>query len=253
MPVDDPDLRLGWGGGHERRLTHQHLVHDHADRPPITQLGVSVPPEDFGGNVVGGADEGVSDAAVVVPHATELQRFHRLTETLVVLRLHAPLSVVLPLRLVVLRIVSPPESRAEAEIGQLDVSVRSDQDVVGFDVSVDEPHSMDGLNGTDQLGDVEQREVLGKGAQLDEKAHHVSSGDVLHHKVEILAVLEREEELHHPFVVSLCENISFRLHVGHLVPSEYVHFSKGLHGVQLLRVSFSHERYNPECPQSERF
>ena len=28
LPVDDPDLRLGGGRGHERRLPDQHLVHD---------------------------------------------------------------------------------------------------------------------------------------------------------------------------------------------------------------------------------
>ena len=205
LPVDDPDLRLCRGWSHEWRLPNKHLVHDDSDRPPVAQLRVPVPPEDLRRNVVRRADQGVSDAAVVVSHATQLERFHRLTQTLVVLRLHTPLpAVVLTLWLVVLRIVRPPESRTQPKVGQLYVPVGPNEDVVRLYVSVNETHPMDRFNSTDQLCDVEEGEMLRECSELDKQAHHVSPRDVLHHEIEVFAVLEREEELHDPFIVGLC-------------------------------------------------
>ena len=192
------------------------------------------------------------DAAVVVTHPPQLERFHGLAGILIVHRLHAPLSVVLALWLVVLRVVGPPETRAQPEIGQFDVAVGSDENVIGLYVPVDEAHPVDGLDGAHQLGDVEEGEVLGEGAQLDEEAHHVSSGDVLHDKVEVLAVLEREEELHDPLIVSLGENVPLGLHVCDLVPPEDVDLPEGLHGVQLLRVGLTDEGDHTKRPQAER-
>ena len=95
--------------------------------------------------------------------------------------------------------------------------------------------------------------MFGEGAQFDEEAHHVSPGDVLHHKEQVLAVLKREEELHDPFVVGLGENVSFGLHVRDLVPSENIHFPEGLHCVKLLRVLLPYQCDHPESPQPKRF
>jgi hypothetical protein len=50
--------------------------------------------------------------------------------------------------------VRPPESSAEAKVSKLDVPLRVDQDVVGFDVAVDKPHVVHGLHGARQFGNV---------------------------------------------------------------------------------------------------
>ena len=50
-------------------------------------------------------------------------------------------------RLIILGAVGPSESSAEAEIGELDVTVFVDQNVVGFDIAVDETQLVNALPG----------------------------------------------------------------------------------------------------------
>ena len=47
---------------------------------------------------------------------------------------------------VVVRVVSPPEAGAEAKVGELDVALGIDEDVVGLDVPMDEAHSVHALD-----------------------------------------------------------------------------------------------------------
>ena len=163
-----------------------------------------------------------------------------------------PVVVGHTLGLVPPRVVGPPESSAESKVSQLDVTVGPNQDVVGLDVAVDEAHLVDGLDGTDELCDVEEGEVLGERAQLDEEAHHVASGDVLHHKVEVLLVLEGEEQLHYPLVVRFGQDVALRLDVGDLVPPQDIRLAQRLHGVQLLGVHFLDERHDTKGSHTQR-
>lgn len=54
--------------------------------------------------------------------------------------------------LIVFGIVRPAESGAQAEIRQFDVTVAVDQDVVRFDIAMNETHFVYTLHGTHQLG-----------------------------------------------------------------------------------------------------
>ena len=113
--------------------------------------------------------------------------------------------------LVVLGVVSPSEAGAKTEIGELEVTPSSDQDVVGLDVSMDEAEGVDALNGHGELGNVEPGGdnnqmstrlntksvvsqlpglILGESALLDQQGHQITTGDVLHHEVEIVFVLK---------------------------------------------------------------
>ncbi len=56
---------------------------------------------------------------------------------------------------VIFRVVGPTESCAETEIGELDVTGSIDENIVWLDVSVDEAHRMDTLDGADKFGNVE--------------------------------------------------------------------------------------------------
>jgi hypothetical protein len=51
--------------------------------------------------------------------------------------------------------VRPTEPGAEAKVGQLDMAVPVDEDVVRLDVSVDEPHLVHALDGADKFSNVE--------------------------------------------------------------------------------------------------
>ena len=48
----------------------------------------------------------------------------------------------------------PPESGAEAKVGELDVPHLVDEDVVRLDVPVDEPHLMNAVHGADKFTDI---------------------------------------------------------------------------------------------------
>lgn len=54
---------------------------------------------------------------------------------------------------------------------------------------MNEAESVDGLDGEDELGDVESGEVLRKLLLLDEEAHHVPARDVLHDEEQVRLVL----------------------------------------------------------------
>jgi hypothetical protein len=47
--------------------------------------------------------------------------------------------------------VRPAEAGTQPKIRQLDVTVSVDQNIVRFNISVDEAHFVDALNGTDQF------------------------------------------------------------------------------------------------------
>jgi hypothetical protein len=52
---------------------------------------------------------------------------------------------------VIFRVVRPPEARAQTKVGQLDVTVTVDQNVVRLYVPVDKTHLVHRLNRTRQL------------------------------------------------------------------------------------------------------
>ena len=60
--------------------------------------------------------------------------------------------------LVIFRVVSPSKSSAEAKVCQLDVTVGVNQDIVRFDVSVDETHLVNTVHCANQLADVKPGE-----------------------------------------------------------------------------------------------
>ena len=66
-------------------------------------------------------------------------------------RIEGILSRVISVPLVVLWVVRPAEAGTQPKIRQFDVAVSVDQNVVRFNISVDEAHFVDALNGTDQF------------------------------------------------------------------------------------------------------
>ena len=104
------------------------------------------------------------------------------------------------------------EPGRKTEIGQLDMTVLVNQDVVRLDISVaghgwvdsqclgsrkparclpmDKTEVMHGLNRKNALGDVEPRHVLREGIVLDQHRHQVSSSQELHDEIQVCRVLE---------------------------------------------------------------
>lgn len=157
----------------------------------------------------------------------------------------------IPTALVILGVMRPAEAGAKAEVGQLYVSVSVYEDVIRFDVSVDEAHLVDALHSTGELCDVELGQLFFEDAEPDEKAHHVPSGDVLHDKVQVVLVLEGVIKTHHPLVVGLSQDVPFGLDVGHLVSQQHVFLTERLHGVQRSCVLFSGQAHLTEGSDAE--
>ena len=60
--------------------------------------------------------------------------------------------------LIVFGVVGPAEAGAESKVGELDVPVGVDQDVVGLDVPMDEAHLVHAVHRAHQLGDVKSKQ-----------------------------------------------------------------------------------------------
>ena len=56
----------------------------------------------------------------------------------------------------------PPESGAEAKVGQFDVSVTTNEDVVRLDVTMNKAHVVNRGNRVDQLGGVKFCQIFAK-------------------------------------------------------------------------------------------
>jgi hypothetical protein len=64
------------------------------------------------------------------------------------------------------------------------------------------------LKTEDDLSEVDTRQPLLEATDALEKGVQISTGEILHDKVEIVARLEAEEELHHKGVVRVHEDVS---------------------------------------------
>lgn len=147
--------------------------------------------------------------------------------------------------------MGPAETCAQAEIRELDMAVLVDEDVVWLDVTVDESHLVHALNGARQLGNVEPRQLLTEHAQSDQQAHHITTRDVVHDKVQVVLVLEGVIQPHNPLVVCLSQDVSLSLDVCHLVPEKHVLLAQCLHGIERAGVHLACQTYLTERTHAE--
>ena len=97
----------------EGREARQHFVQQYAQRPPIHRLRITLPVQELGGEILGGAAEGVGFVLV----------FH--------------------------------VEFAEAEVAEGDVADVVDEDVLGFQVAVDDAEAVEAFQRAQQFGGVE--------------------------------------------------------------------------------------------------
>lgn len=95
------------------------------------------------------------------------------------------------------------ETGRQAKIGQLDVPTAIEQDVIGFDISatdvsasspkippepgvnlpVDKAQLVNGIDGENDFGNVEARDILGEDFVLDQHGHQIATRQELHQHV----------------------------------------------------------------------
>ena len=81
------------------------------------------------------------------------------------------------------------------------MSVRVEKDVVWFEIPVNILHFVHRIESQQNLSGVELGLLVGENVLLHEQVHEVSTGQVLHNEVEVIAVLEGTFEGHHPWVL----------------------------------------------------
>ena len=136
--------------------------------------------------------------------------------------------VVCPVRLL--------EASAQTEVGELDVTLAVQEQVVGLDVPVDEAQLVDGLDGQGRLCHVELGSLLRQGVLLHQQGHDVPPWQELHDQVEGVRVLEGVEHLDHPGVVHLHQDVPLRPHVRHLLLLHHLRLPQHLHRVHVASV-----------------
>lgn len=125
------------------------------------------------------------------------------------------------------------ETGGKAEVREFDVTQRVNEDVIGFNVTMDETKIMHSLNSQDTFGHVELGDVLRESVVFDEPiygqlklyisfwslhSHQVTTGEEFHDKVKILRVLERVVQLHDPRGITLGKDVPFSSNMRKLSP-----------------------------------
>ena len=82
----------------------------------------------------------------------------------------------------------------ESKVGEYEVSLCVDEEVVRLEIAVDVAEAVEGVDGDDHLGHVEARLFLFKGSNGAQKREQISDLTIHHHEVEVLVILERVVE-----------------------------------------------------------
>lgn len=137
-PVDDLFVRLSAILCTERGPADQTFEHDGAHTPPVAAEGVALPAEDFGGDVVRGADGGISHhAAGFAPHVDlravadgEVDLIE--TDGVAVAGLAGWFHELVVVGVLMLGV----EAGTEAEIGEFNVATAIEENVVRLNVAI---------------------------------------------------------------------------------------------------------------------
>ena len=92
---------------------------------------------------------------------------------------------------------------AEAEICQFDVSIAIEEDVLGFEVAIDDVLFVEVLDGKAQLRDIEFGLILREGDLSGEVEAEVSAGTVVQCEIEVMGCLECEVQVDDELVICL--------------------------------------------------
>mmetsp|Transcript_63113 Transcript_63113/g.176523 ORF Transcript_63113/g.176523 Transcript_63113/m.176523 type:complete len:316 (+) Transcript_63113:940-1887(+) len=207
----------------ERRTAEEHFEHDDADGPPVALLPIHLLPVHLRPHVIGRAHDRLQLGPGGVPPTGA-----------------AGASVALPE--VGAGVFAPDRGLggtvlAKAEVQQVDVAVRVEDDVVGLDVPVDVLQvRVDVVHSLDELRDVEPRLVLVEGVLPHEVRHEVTPRQVIHDHVQVVVVLERIVQAYHPLFLRLAQRGLLRADVVNLVLVDHVSLAHLLHRINLSSV-----------------
>ena len=161
----------------EGGVSSEHFVQNNSDGPVVHGLGVAFLLENFRGDVVGS------------PNCAECQLSS--TGRLLLLLLLLRILLQLLFQWMIFRLLRTLIIFAQAKIGQFDMSLSINQNIIGFEITMDVIDFVDALDGQDQLGDVELGFMLREDVFFHKQGHEIAPLKVLHYEVEMVSVLER--------------------------------------------------------------
>eukprot|EP00906_Rhabdomonas_costata_P005194 RCo007814 len=132
---------------------------------------------------------------------------------------------------------------AEVKVCQAEVARLVDQNVLGFQVSIDKVVDVQVLQSNEDLCCVELSGLFREPAVglLPEEVEELPTCAVLHDKIELRLALEGVVQGGDKRVVGLHEHLPLRQKPVHLVASQHVPFSQHLHRVQLSTAPLHHQ------------
>jgi len=144
-------------------------------------------------------------------------------------------------------------SFGETEIAQFDVPVRIQQNVFGFQISVNDAAFVQVSNREQQFGGVESRHAFREAAKARQVEKEFTAGTVIKHQIQFVGCLKGVVQFHDKGMVDDRENLSFRPCSFNLSPLDQVRLFEDFHGEELSAFfSFSllyedHLRYRFRC------
>ena len=194
----------------ERRDANEKLVENDAHTPPVHWFAVALPEDHFGCDV------------------------RRCAEDLLIVECFRFFVDVL---LVVVRGQRHETDLRQAEIGQFDVSDGCDEQIIGFEISMDDPVGVEVFHGQCGLGKVHAGDVeVQWTTDVLQKGGHVAAFDVFHHQTQVILRLERAEERDDEWIVREGHDVAFDERLLDLIAKNQVRFRDLLHCVALVRM-----------------
>mmetsp|Transcript_12468 Transcript_12468/g.39862 ORF Transcript_12468/g.39862 Transcript_12468/m.39862 type:complete len:321 (-) Transcript_12468:69-1031(-) len=136
---------------------------------------------------------------------------------------------------------------AESKVGQLDVSIGVQQDILRLEIAVHDVALVHVVQSKHQLCRVEAGAGLGEAALTAQVEEELPTCAIVDHEEELLLVLESETQRHQERVVQLAQHRPLRHGVLQLVPAKHRVLSQHLHGVQLARRPLPHQKHLAEA------
>lgn len=195
----------------EGRKASHHFVEQDAESPPVDDLGVTVTKEELWCEVLGCTTEGCQrEREKSSVHSSQLTLSQNLLTVGGLTLRHVEL--------------------AETKVTEGNVASVVEENVFGFEVSVDDVEAVQVFEGAEELSGVEAGAVLAEAAFTLEVVEELTAVDKGEAEVELFGVLEAEFERDNERVVDLAEDGALCEGVGDFRARHDVGFPDGLEG-----------------------
>ena len=128
----------------------------------------------------------------------------------------------------------------QPEVGEADVALGVEQDVLGLEVAVDDVVAVELLQREHDLGAVQPHAPLVEGALAPQVEEELAARLQRHHEVQLLAALERVVHRDDERVAHALQHVALGERVLHLVAHHDVRLLHHLHRVQVARRLLAH-------------